>query len=130
MRANFRELWVFLRFVVVGAVNALMSFGLFSLFVEVMDIHYVVANVLVFVVWLWFGFELQRSLAFRSERNFSSFVKYLLNQALIFAISTVLLVLCIEVFGFRILYGYLLTLCLVTSVSFLLSRFWVFTHRP
>ena len=116
----------FLRFLIVGAINALAGFLLFLLYFWVIDFHYLVSNVLVCLTWVWFGFELQRYWAFRAVRTKMAFPRYFLNQIGFAGFGTGLLWFLVEFWGFREEFGYLAAVGLTTIGIYLTSRYWVF----
>ena len=114
------------RFLVVGFVNAVASFLLFYIYLTALGAHYLVANVLVFVTWVWFGFELQRRWTFRAKASGVTFGKFLLNQIAFLGLGSVLLWTLVEVLTVRAEFAYLLTLGIVTAGMYLSSLLWVF----
>ncbi len=122
----------FPRFLVAGGVNALAGFLLFLLFFKVFDWHYLFANLLVFLSWAWFGFELQRRWAFKAEKSRGTFLKYLLNQVGFIALGTLMLWMLVEFAALRPEVAYVMTIGLITLGIYASSRLWVFRHpkRP
>lgn len=116
----------FSRFLAVGLLNAVAGFLLFLLFFSVLGLHYLIANVLVFISWVWFGFELQRIWAFRAKASDAAFGKYLLNQIVFTLLGSILLWLLVEGFTVRPELGYIFTLGIVTVGIYMSSLFWVF----
>lgn len=116
----------FARFLMVGLANAVAGFLLFVFFFSGLGFHYLVANVLVFVTWAWFGFELQRRWTFRATATIVAFGKYLVNQIAFLGLGSALLWTLVEAFTLRAEFAYLLTLGLVTAGIYLSSLLWVF----
>lgn len=114
------------RFVMVGVLNSAVGFLLFLLFFNVLEIHYLVANLLVFASWVWFGFELQRRWAFRAEKGRKSFTRFLAMRIPLVPLSTSLIWTMVEVLHLREEFAYILTISLVTAGIYLVSVFWVF----
>ena len=114
------------RFLAVGLVNAAAGFFLFLFFFSTLGVHYLVANVLVFVTWAWFGFELQRRWTFRATRTIVAFGRFLLNQIAFLGLGSLLLWTLVEIFTVRAEFAYLLTLVMVTAGMYLSSLLWVF----
>lgn len=122
------ELSQFSRFLVVGLINAVAGFLLFLLFFGLCGWHYLLANMLVFISWAWFGFELQRRWAFRTDLFRGNFSKYLINQTVFVAIGTLALFVFVQFVRLRPELAYVVTLGVTTAGMYLSSRFWVF--RP
>jgi putative flippase GtrA len=116
----------FARFLAVGLFNAFAGFLLFILFFRILGLHYLLANVLVFISWAWFGFELQRRWAFRVESSGVAFSRYLLNQIVFTLFGSVLLWILVEGLQSGPELAYLLTLGIVTLGIYVSSLLWVF----
>ena len=116
----------FARFLIVGLANTVAGFLFFLFFFSGLGLHYLVANMLVFVTWAWFGFELQRRWTFRAKPSSAAFGKFLLNQVVFLGLGSMLLWAFVEVFRLRAEFAYLPTLGIVTGLSYLSSLLWVF----
>ena len=114
------------RFLVVGLVNATAGFFLFLFFFSALGLHYLLANVLVFVTWAWFGFELQRQWTFRAKPSSIAFGKFLANQVVFLGLGTLLMWALVGALNLRAEFAYLLTLGLVTVGMYLSSLLLVF----
>ena len=84
------EIWVFIKYLMVGAVNTVVGFGIIIFCIEVLGLHPVAANATGFSVGAVVSFLLNRSFSFRSKvpiaTGLPSFVAvviagYLLNLA-------------------------------------------------
>ena len=117
------EFW---RFLIAGLVNALAGFSLFLLFFGVFGWHYLVSNVLVFLSWAWFGYELQRRWVFTIPSSRQAFLKYAVNQTFFMASGTAVLWLLVEFAALRPEVAYVVTVGLITLGVYLASKFWVF----
>jgi len=126
LRKDPLELAKFTRFLSVGLVNAVAGFLLFLLFFSVLGFHYLLSNVLVFISWVWFGFELQRTWAFRAEASTTAFGKNLLNQIAFTALGSILLWVLVEGFNARPELAYIFTLGIVSVGMYVSSLLWVF----
>jgi putative flippase GtrA len=115
----------FTRFLVVGLFNAVVGFLLFLLFFSVAGFHYLLSNVLVFISWVWFGFELQRRLVFRVKASGAAFGKHVLNQILFTAVGSALLWVLVNGLNTRPELAYIFTSGIVTAGIYLSSLFWV-----
>lgn len=109
-----------------GVVNATAGFFLFLFFFSALGLHYLVANVLVFVTWAWFGFELQRRWTFRAKPSSIAFGKFLVNQVAFLGLGSLLLWTLVGALNFRTEFAYLLTLGMITVGMYLSSLLLVF----
>ena len=120
------EAGTFFRFIAVGLVNTVVSFVLFLVYFHLLHMHYLVANMAVFVSWVWFGYELQRRLAFRVSKSRRGFVRFLLNQVGFIFVGTVVLWAMVERANFMPEVAYVATLGVVTIGMYASSQLWVF----
>jgi len=116
----------FSRFLSVGLVNAVAGFLLFVLFFRVLGLDYLLANVLVFISWVWFGFELQRKWSFRAKSSRAAVAKHLLTQITFTFFGTTLLWALVEYLGLFPELAYVVTLGIVSAGIYLVSLLWVF----
>ncbi len=126
MRKNVEGLSRFFRFLTVGLVNSVASFVLFLVYFSAIGFHYLLANILVFVSWVWVGYELQRRFAFQAKRTAGGFARFVVNQIGFMTIGTLLLWVLVELVRLLPEIAYLLTLGIITGGLYLSSRFWVF----
>lgn len=119
----------FTRFILVGLLNALATFLIFLILFNVADFHYLLANVLAFGVWVWFGFELQRRWVFRSMGASGAFTKFLVNQIVFTGFGSLLLWLLVEHAQIYVEVAYVVSVGLIGTAIYLASHFWVF-RRP
>lgn len=112
------------RFVLAGLVNAIASFLIFYLLYSQLAIHYLLANLISFATWVWFGFEIQRRWVFQSGTSKHAFVKYILHHLVFLALASVLLWVQVKVISIDPVLAHPLTICVVAAGMYLvLSRF-------
>jgi putative flippase GtrA len=116
------------RFLLVGGLNALATYGIFLAYLWGFGIYYLLANVLAFITWSWFGYELQRRFVFVSPGNSGVFVRYIANQVAFMAIGTGVLALLVGLAGIPPAIAYLVMLTIVTAGLYVTSKFLVFPH--
>lgn len=116
----------FSRFLVAGLMNATAGFLLFLLFFKAFGWHYLLSNFLVFSLWAWVGYDLQRRWVFRVRASGSSFLKYLVNQVVFMLCGTAILWMLVEFGAIRPERAYVVTIGALTVAIYLSSRIWVF----
>lgn len=116
------------RFLAAGLANASAGFLLFVIFFNMFRLHYLAANVLVFMTWTWFGYELQRRWAFQAPKTKKGLQRYVLNQIGFAIVASGLLWLLVEQFSVEPNLAYLISLGFITVGIYLASRLWIF--RP
>jgi putative flippase GtrA len=115
------------RFLGVGGLNALATYGLFLTFLWTFGIYYVFANLLAFIAWSWFGYELQRRFVFSAVGAPFVFARYIANQLFFMVAGTGILALLVDVATIPPPIAYLIMLAIVTTGLFLTSKFLVFS---
>ncbi len=118
------------RFLLVGGFNALATYALFLLYFWGVEIYYLWANMLAFVTWAWFGYELQRRFVFVSPGTRAIFLRYIANQVAFMAVGTGVLALLVDIAGISPPIAYVLMLTIVTAGLYLTSKFLVFSSSP
>ena len=119
----------FLRYLLVGAANAVAGSVLYFTLLRGLNVNYVLANFLAFTLWSWFGFQLQRIYTFRTSRTHLGFVKFLTNHLLFFLSSSLLLAVLVELIGFSPEISYLLVLAISSFGLFVVSKTFVFSEK-
>ena len=120
------EAGTFFRFLAVGLLNTVVSFVLFLAYFHLLQMHYLVANMAVFISWVWFGYELQRRLAFRASKAKRGFARFILNQVIFILVGTLVLWAMVEWANLIPEVAYVATLGVVTIGMYASSRLWVF----
>lgn len=119
----------FVRFLVVGAGNTLLSFVAYRLMLEI-GTPYAVAAPVAFGVGALNGYILNRRWTFAAKDSTQARLMYV-SIAAAGAISTTLLVLLyVEVAGIDRVLAYLLAIIPVTVSTFVGNRIWTFAERP
>ncbi len=118
----------FIRFLVIGAVNAGAGYAIFIVLYSLAGVNYLFANALTFALWSFPGFELQRRWVFQSAQGFDVFVRFLSAQIIFLAVGTGLLYLAVDWLSLSPELAYIVVLGLIAVLIYLSSRFVVF--RP
>lgn len=114
------------KYLLAGFVNVVAGFILFLLYFKVLGWHHLVANVLVFGSWVWFGYQIQRRWTFQAAHSWKSLAKYITNQVVFASTGTVSLWFLVDWIGLDATLGYALSTGIMTVGMYALSAFWVF----
>jgi len=109
----------FARFVVVGAVNTALSYGVYLLLL-LLVIDYRVAYTVAYVAGLVFGYLAQARLVFRAQLGARSGIAYLATYAAMYFASVLMLWLAVDLVGVPKPWAMLVALCVTVPLSFLL----------
>ncbi len=113
----------FLRFLLVGGLNASFGYGVFALFI-LLGIHYAIAAFLGTVLGILFNFKTTGTLVFRSHDN-TLIAKFFAVYGVTYVIG-VLLLKAFKALGVHVLVTAAMTLLPMAALSFLLMRRFVF----
>jgi putative flippase GtrA len=116
----------FVRFLIVGLVNAGAGYGIFLLLYSVFGLHYLVANILTFVIWSFPGFEIQRRWVFKSKQKLGAFLRFLSVQVFFLLFGTGLLYLGVELLRIDPELAYIAMVAVNTGLIYVSSRLIVF----
>ncbi|MBK6510570.1 MAG: GtrA family protein [Haliea sp.] len=111
----------FCRFLVAGAINAVVSFSLFFLFN--LFVHYQLAYWLAFVGGILFSFWLNSRWVFRTGMKWSTFFAFPLVYLFQYVFGAAMLHILVEMLGMSEWWSPLLVVALSVPVTFLMSRF-------
>jgi putative flippase GtrA len=115
-------------YVAVGVANTLIAYAIFLLLLNILNVHFLVSNVMAFITWTWFGFELQRRLVFQVGKSRSRYPKFLLTHVPFIILNSGLLWPQVVLLGIPPEVAYLLGIMVTTVLRFILSSRFVF--RP
>lgn len=122
-----------MKFGMVGAINTFLDFGLYTAFVTVFHIHYLVANALSFCIALVNSFYLNRTWTFRQTGPHwrREAVKYLVVYVAGLIIGETLLFFFVDRLDLHKLIGKALVVAFVLFWNYFGIRFWAFRrHQP
>jgi putative flippase GtrA len=108
----------FARFVIVGAANTALSYGIYLLLLLVVD--YRVAYTVAYIAGLAFGYLAQARFVFRAQLGARSAVAYLATYAAMYLASVLVLWLAVDLAGVPKPWAMLVALCVTVPLSFLL----------
>jgi putative flippase GtrA len=116
----------FLRYLIIGGINAAVTYSLFLFLVYFFGIPYIAALWIAAGTWVWWGFELQRVVVFRVPSNRSSFGKFMFMQILVSSLSSVFITLLVELGGLVPMVAYAISMFLSVVGLYLASLTTVF----
>jgi len=110
------------RFVAVGALNLLASYSLYLFFTLVLRLDFILAYAVVYAGWAFVAYELQRRWVFGARKGKTYIVLWLSVQLFLLALGSLLMLFLIDVLQVSVWFAYLITLGIVTAVSFVAMR--------
>ncbi len=123
---NLSKLWTFLW---VGALNTLIGYSIFALALKVVGLQYNFALFVAYAIGILIGYRNHRHVTFKSKaKHRAAFTKFVITYALVYGVNALLLTGFIELAHISPLIAQIISLVIVTLMSFIVQRTWVFKH--
>ena len=122
--------WQFIKFGMVGASNTLISLVIYYIGLY-LNVHYVLSNVLGFIAGTLNAYYWNNKYVFKKEEGeerstAKSVTKVFISYGISLGLSTVLLVLWVDVLHISERIAPLLNLCVTIPLNFVMNKFWAF----
>jgi putative flippase GtrA len=118
------RIWVFL---LVGSANTLIGYGIFGLAYKALGLNYNIALLIAYTLGVLIGYGNHRRVTFKSTSSHrQAFTRFVMTYLLIYGLNAGLLIGFSELAGLDPLIGQAISLVLVTIISFVVQRTWVF----
>ena len=121
----------FLVYLVVGALAAVLYFGLFALTVEIFDIDYRVGISVAYLLAVSFHFLANRKFTFHNSDDhvIHQWFRYLGILVINYLITLGVVSFFVSRLGFSSYFSIALSIVITVSVGFFASRFWIFHNK-
>lgn len=125
-----KTFWQFIKFGMVGASNTLISLVIYYIGLY-LNVHYVLSNVLGFIAGTLNAYYWNNKYVFKKEEGeerstAKSVTKVFISYGISLGLSTVLLVLWVDVLHISERIAPLLNLCVTIPLNFVMNKFWAF----
>lgn len=118
-----------IRFLITGTIATLISTAVFLMSLKIFGIHYLISNLLSFIVSFSFNYILNKNWSFENkEKKLSNIIKYLSLYLTSLLLSSVILKVSVETFGLIPEIGFIISLCFTTIFNFSGLKFFVFKN--
>jgi putative flippase GtrA len=115
-----------LKFLVVGGINTVVTYGIYVLLVR-LGWHYTIALLIEYTIGIIAGYHMNRHWTFAGHGSrVRSSLKYCVTYGIVFCLNLVLLGLIVELGVLGPIAGQVVVIGTITVISFLLQNFWVF----
>lgn len=119
----------FWTFVWVGGLNTLIGYSVFVVAFKFAGLQYNVALLIAYAVGIVIGYLNHRRVTFQSKaKHRTAFTRFVITYAVVYGINALLLTALIELAHIAPLIAQLISLVIVTLLSFVVQRYWVFRH--
>ncbi len=125
-----KTFWQFIKFGMVGASNTVISLVIYYIGLY-LNLHYVLSNVLGFIAGTLNAYYWNNKYVFKKEEGeerstAKSVTKVFISYGISLGLSTVLLVLWVDVLHISERIAPLLNLCVTIPLNFVMNKFWAF----
>ena len=122
-----KTLLQFVKFGIVGVSNTLIALMVYYALLLV-GVHYLIANVISFVVSVLNAFYWNRKYVFKSgeRRKYVQLTKVYVSYGVTFITSTSLMFAIVDIVGISEFIAPIVSLCITLPFNFLLNKFWAF----
>ncbi len=120
----FDDLWLVSRYVAVGTFAVALNIGLLFIFKDILDLWYLVAAGIAFIITFISAFLLQKHFTFRDGAGAyrRQGISYLMIGLLNLSLDTALLYIAVDVFGLWYLGAQFMIMAVLAFASFLANR--------
>ncbi|MFA5889116.1 MAG: GtrA family protein [Candidatus Paceibacterota bacterium] len=122
---------IIIRYVISGGTSAFVNLSLFSLFLYIFQIHYIISSVIAFTFGFLVSLILQKFWTFRDHSTDNIHVQsflYLLNSLFGLCVNTLVLYISVHYLGFMPLIGQIIAGICTALCTFQISRRYVFNQ--
>lgn len=119
------------RYIISGGTSAFINLSIFSLFLYVFRIHYIVSSVIAFIVAFFVSLILQKFWTFHDHSTDNIHIQtflYLLNSLFGLCVNTLVLYICVHYLNFLPLVGQIVAGIFTALCTFSISRKYVFNQ--
>jgi putative flippase GtrA len=122
------DFWQMGKFGIVGGLNTLVDFGVFSLLYYAADVYYLTAQVIAYATATCHSYLWNRYWTFQAKHkpHVAEFTKFVLVNIISLGVSLVIIFLGREQAGLSTLISKIIATFFAMVVNFSLNRFWVF----
>lgn len=131
IRAAYKVLQEFLRFILVGIVNTLCNYTSFVLLYTTFNVNYLISGAIGFLIGAYIGFTLNQRWTFKGRllEKKLQLPRYLYTQLFCLLLHMVTQVSVINLCGISEYMSQLFGIIITTFINFTLIRFWVFQQK-
>jgi len=123
-----KELTKFLRFITVGILNTFLNYLIFYLAHGILNIFYILASVIGFLVAFINSFFLNANWTFSKETNFKTLSKFFTVNTVSLSVNIISLTFFVEILSYSPQMGQLLGISFSLIVNYIGNRIWVFNN--
>ncbi len=115
------------RFLVTGGISTLISYSVFLFSIHALSLHYIIANIIAFVVSITFSYNFNKRWSFEAAKQQKSHLKEYLGLYLTtLVVGSAILKISVDFIGIIPEIAFIISLCFTTLINFLGTKFFVF----
>lgn len=115
------------RFLVIGGVSTIISYSVFVFSIRILSLHYILANILAFILSIVFSYNLNKRWSFEVEKKQRSHLfQYLGLYIASLIVGSVILKIAVDFFFIIPEIAFIISLFFTTTMNFIGTKFFVF----
>lgn len=115
------------RFLIIGIIATLISYSVFVISIRLLSLHYIIANILAFLLSIIFSYNLNKHWSFGvTTQQKSHIIQYLTLYLTSLVVGTIILHITIDSFGIIPEIAFIISLFFTTTINFIGTKFFVF----
>ena len=119
-----------INYLIAGFLTVIVSVLTYALFTKVLDIHYIVSNVLSWIIAVLFAYYVNSKFVFtsgaRKKEKISEFINFIKYRILSLLIETILMYLLVDLITLDDLISKLIVQVIVIILNYIFSKFLIF----
>lgn len=113
------------RFLFIGTISTIISYSTFLILLNIFHIHYLIANIVAFIIGVGFGYYFNSKWTF-DAKNAKLFKRYFSFYVTSLILSTIILKSIVEIFHIMPEIANIITIFIITYYNFFGVKLWVF----
>lgn len=121
----------YFKYCIVGGIGIIVDFSLFTVFVKIFQINYIIVNVLSISVALILVYFLQKNWTFQYQikEQTKTFQRYLVSVILVFIFNSGILIILVGLLMFDVIPSKIIQIILSTFLGYILTNYFVFSKK-
>lgn len=116
----------------VGVVNTLVALGAILFFLEIVGLHYMISNLLGYIIGLIVAFFGHSQFTFNEGKktyDYQNFIMFIIVFIVSYGLQFACLYILVEIQNMGVIVAQILSMGMYTLVNFLLNKFWTFNKE-
>ena len=122
-----------INYLIAGGLTVLVTILSYAFFTKILNIYYIVSNVLSWIVAVIFAYVVNRKFVFKSKsikkEQIKEITNFLIGRLLSLLVDTLLMYLLVEICKIDDLISKIIVQFVVIVLNYIFSKFWIFKEK-